>query len=325
MERNLNEITDSEIRVIGSQTSVKAGVDSGPTPTPRRHIPWWWILVGLVVFILVALAVSRLKFGPDESAGEEAVAQSVKATADGADELIASAFEPTAEPATVQPHPLQEWLSGLDTITAQATAVKELIVNDVEMQVMVPLNVIPHLEVGYACLDHKEQSVLFCQAADVRADNKKIVGAFVQQGKPLSWGLSKRGFCGIIDGNVTVGVADNSPLFEEATEKGGDFFRQYPLVDKGRLVESELKNKALRRALCEVDGHIVVVITQTPESMHDFAQALVDLGVRNAIYLVGSYAIGWCQDMDGKTYEMGQWNMRRLRNASFIVWRKTRP
>lgn len=30
---------------------------------------------------------------------------------------------------------------------------------------------------------------------------------------------------------MTVGVDDNSPLFEEATEKGGYFFRQFPLVD----------------------------------------------------------------------------------------------
>ena len=28
-------------------------------------------------------------------------------------------------------------------------------------------------------------------------------------------------YCGVIDGKLTVGVADNSPLFEEATEKGG--------------------------------------------------------------------------------------------------------
>lgn len=44
-------------------------------------------------------------------------------------------------------------------------------------------------------------------------------------------------YCGVIDGKLTVGVADNSPLFEEATEKGGYFFRQYPLVDNGVLVE----------------------------------------------------------------------------------------
>ena len=141
-------------------------------------------------------------------------------------------------------------------------------------------------------------------------------------GKPLSWGLSKRGFCAIIDGDVTVGVADNSPLFEKATETGGDFFRQYPLVDKGNLVESELKSKAIRRALCEVEGHVVVVETQTTESMHDFAQALVDIGTANAIYLVGSSAMGWSMDTDGNGTKMGLWDTRKIKNISFIVWAK---
>ena len=89
------------------------------------------------------------------------------------------------------------------------------------------------------------------------------------KGKPLAWGLSKKGYCAIIDGKVTIGTAENSPLFEEATEKEGYFFRQYPLVDRGTLVESELKNKTMRKALCDRDGQIFVAVSQTDESMHD--------------------------------------------------------
>lgn len=61
------------------------------------------------------------------------------------------------------------------------------------------------------------------QAADVRADNGDIVGAFVLKGEPKAWGLSKKGFCATISGNVTIGVANNTPLFEEATETEGYF------------------------------------------------------------------------------------------------------
>jgi hypothetical protein len=190
------------------------------------------------------------------------------------------------------------------------------------LRVYAPLNSTPHLEIGYKIADNRESSILFFQAADVRADNGKIVGAFVLHGKPLSWGLSKRGYCAIINGEVTVGVADNSPLFEKATDENGDFFRQYPLVDNGKLVESELKSKAIRRALCEVEGHIVVVETQTIESMHDFAQALVDIGTTNAIYLVGSSAMGWSMDAAGNGTKMGLWDPRKIKNISFIVWAK---
>ena len=184
----------------------------------------------------------------------------------------------------------------------------------------VPLNARPRLELGYGITKHREEHILFFQAADIRADNKKIVGAFVLQGNVLSRGLSKRGYCAIIDGEITVGVADNSPLFEEATEKDGYFFRQYPLVDKGTLVENELKSKSIRRGLCELEGRIVVVETETTESLHDFAQALVDIGTQNAIYLVGSTAIGWACDTEGNGTKMGLWDNRAFRNVNFIVW-----
>ena len=109
---------------------------------------------------------------------------------------------------------------------------------------------------AYFCLfieDYKYINIASAMsfASGIRADNDKIVGAFVVKGKPYSWGLSKEGYCGIIDGRLTVGVADNSPLFEEATEKEGYFFRQYPLVDNGVLVENEPKGKSIRKALCD--------------------------------------------------------------------------
>ena len=147
-------------------------------------------------------------------------------------------------------------------------------------------------------------------------------------GDPLAWGLSKKGFCAVIDGKVTVGVADNSPLFEEATERGGYFFRQYPLVRDGVLVENEPKNKSVRRAICDRQGEIFMVECLSKESFHDFAQALVDLGVGQAVYLVGSNAYGWAVDKCGKRHESGDKNLykdhqRLPANINYIVWRKT--
>jgi hypothetical protein len=121
---------------------------------------------------------------------------------------------------------------------------------------------------------------------------------------------------------VAVGVADNSPLFELATEKGGYFFRQYPLVSNGYLVENELKSKSTRRGLCELEGKRVGVASQTQESLHDFAQALVDIGTSQAIYLVGSAAMGWYRDIQGTGHALGNWEPREFKNISFIVWSK---
>ena len=141
------------------------------------------------------------------------------------------------------------------------------------------------------------------------------------KGQPLAWGLSKKGYCGIIDGEITVGVADNSPLFEQATETEGYFFRQFALVDNGMLVENELKNKSIRKALCERASEVFVVKCETPESFHDFAQALVDLGVNNAIYLVGSTSYGFWYDKEGNVTEFSDLRHSKYKYESYILWR----
>ena len=284
-------ISDSEIRIVGSSQK--------PTQKP---FPWGWVVVGVV--LVVCMGVILWWQYSKTNAEQESI----------------GVFE--QEQPVVQTYPLTEWFASVDSITAVGTVTTDITINDIPLRVYLPLNSVPHLEVGYGVTKKCQNSILFFQAADVRADNGKIVGAFVLQGKPLSWGLSKRGFCAILDGNVSIGVADNSPLFEKATEEEGDFFRQYPLVDNGRLVENELKNKSIRRALCEINAHIVVVETQSVESMHDFSQALVDLGVQNAIYLVGSSAMGWSMDIHGNGTKMGLWDPRKIKNISFIVWEK---
>lgn len=284
-------ISDSEIRIVGSSQK--------PTQKP---FPWGWVVVCVV--LVACLGVILWWQYSKTNAEQESI----------------GVFE--QEQPVVQTYPLTEWFASVDSITAVGTVTTDITINDIPLRVYLPLNSVPHLEVGYGVTKKCQNSILFFQAADVRADNGKIVGAFVLQGKPLSWGLSKRGFCAVVDGNVTIGVADNSPLFEKATEEEGDFFRQYPLVDNGRLVENELKNKSIRRALCEINAHIVVVETQSVESMHDFSQALVDLGAQNAIYLVGSSAMGWSMDIHGNGTKMGLWDPRKIKNISFIVWGK---
>lgn len=286
MTQNQYDIQDTEIRIIG---------DSAPAPRKRYG---WPVLIGVLLAIavgMVLLFTLRTSHSAEEGIFEQSIQQSV-------------------------PHPLRGWLGSLDSISTPCVVTKDTTVNDIPMRLYVPLNVTPRLEVGYKCIDDTTRNLLLFQAADIRADNKKIVGAFVLRGKPLSWGLSKKGYCSIIGDEVTIGVADNSPLFEQATEVGGYFFRQYPLVSNETLVENELKSQSTRRGLCELEGKVVVVETFTPESLHDFSQALVDIGTTNAIYLVGSSAIGWHRTIDGRGIASGQWEPRVYKNVSFIVW-----
>lgn len=208
------------------------------------------------------------------------------------------------------------------TTDAHYTEKLDTVINDVHLSIYIPHNAKPELTLGVP--DRKDKNIiLVAQAADIRKDNRKILGAFVLKGEPLAWGLSKKGFCAIIEDKVTVGVSENSPLFEEATEKEGYFFRQFPLVDNGALVENEQKNKTMRKALCSRAGQIFMAVSETDESMHDFAQALVDLDVENAIYLVGSHSsFGWYINEAGeKTIFAPDVHRGTYKNENYIIWK----
>lgn len=296
--KEVKDIRDDQIRIIG--------VDEVRKSMPR----WVWVVIatlvlGVTVVIAVIISSSKLGFKQQVESAEPAL------------------FEPMAE---AKPINLQRLGSDVDSLQRGFTEIIDTLVNDIPIRIYIPHNAELSLHIGK--VDKADSSIIYvAQAADVRADNGGIVGAFVLKGEPRAWGLSKKGFCASINGEVTIGVADNSPLFEKATEEAGYFFRQYPLVSNGELVENEIKGKSIRRAICDRQGEIFMVETATPESFHDIAQALVDMGVYQAIYLVGSSAYGWAVDENGTVHEFGEDNYytgrRRMpKNTSYIIWRR---
>ena len=297
MSRNEFDIHDDELRVIGQKNALRT---SGGRPMRR----WWWIAAVLLLCAGIA-SVFLFTGNADKSPEPEDVV-----------------FEPMVEPDGFQMEEVRIPLGDYSDTTLTKAYTEHLrdTINDIPLDIYIPHNAVPELVLGVPDI-HDKSIVMTTQAADIRADNGKIVGAFVLKGKPLSWGLSKKGYCGIIDGKMTVGVADNSPIFEEATEKGGYFFRQYPLVDNGTVVENEPKGKSIRKALCDRNGEIMVVMTQSPESFHDFAQALVDLKIDNAIYLVGSTSFGYFRDRYDHLAIIYNKFRYGYQYENFIVWR----
>lgn len=298
--KELKEIRDDQIRIIGEGES--------KNHWPRRI----WIItlsvLGVVAIGVVMLLTIRHK--------EEAVVELKQPEP--------ALFDPVKLPEPVEP---QQWIGRrVDSLATGFTEIRDTLINDIPIRIYIPHNAEMSLHIGR--MDKADTSVVYvAQAADVRADNGGIVGAFVLNGEPKAWGLSKKGFCASIRGKVIVGVADNTSLFEEATECGGYFFRQYPLVKDGQVIDNEPKGKSVRRAICDRLGEIFMVETGTAESFHDFAQALADMGVNQAVYLVGSSAYGWAVDENGTTHEFGDENYytgrRKLpKNTSYIVWRK---
>ncbi|MBP5505315.1 MAG: hypothetical protein J6X89_04340 [Bacteroidales bacterium] len=198
----------------------------------------------------------------------------------------------------------------------------DTVVNGHLMALFIPHNATPRLFVGNPDDKLRQSSILAFQAADIRADNKEILGEFVLNGKQLTRGIAKRGYCAIIDGNITVGVGEKPPLLGEAIDCGGYFFRQYPLVDEGTPVDNKPKGKTIRRALCSRQGQTFVAVSSGNESFHDFAQILAALGIENAIYICGGEeAYGWAVDEEGNLDQFGHDGyVTKYENESYIIW-----
>ena len=294
--KEFKDIRDDQIRIIGEEEN--------KSTLPRKL---WSIAASVLVVLLVVGVIFFVV-----SRGEEQT------------ELPEPAlFEPVRE---TEPTPHKLLGHQPDSLAVGYTEIRDTLINDIPIKIFIPHNAEMSLHIGR--MDKSDKSIIYAaQAADVRADNGGIVGAFVLRGEPKAWGLSKKGYCASINGKVTIGVAENTSLFEEATMNGGYFFRQYPLVKDGQVVDNEPKGKAIRRAICDRQGEIFMVETGSIESFHDFAQALADLGVDQAVYLVGSLAYGWAVDEAGAIYEFGEDNYhtgrRRMpKNTSYIVWRR---
>ena len=294
--KEFKDIRDDQIRIIGEEEN--------KSTLPRKL---WFIAASVFVVLLVVGVIFFVVSREEEQT-----------------ELPEPAlFEPVRE---VEPTPHKLLGHQPDSLAVGYTEIRDTLINDIPIKIFIPHNAEMSLHIGR--MDKSDKSIIYAaQAADVRADNGGIVGAFVLRGEPKAWGLSKKGYCASINGKVTIGVAENTSLFEEATMNGGYFFRQYPLVKDGQVVDNEPKGKAIRRAICDRQGEIFMVETESIESFHDFAQALADLGVDQAVYLVGSLAYGWAVDEAGAIYEFGEDNYhtgrRRMpKNTSYIVWRR---
>lgn len=288
MSNRHGDINDDEIRIISSS-------DAKTENKKRKLLPViLWVAASLLLITALGIMFFPSEAIEDERLNEEVTEQSV---------ITAPSVENT------------------DNVTTPAFTIKtDTIVDGIGLSILTPNNAAPVLEIGNGCLNDST-IVLMAQAADIRSDNGGIVGSFVVNGELMSKGEAKAGFCSIINGNVTVGVADATPMFEQALMSDGYFFRQYPLVVGGQIVENKPKGKSIRKALVEMDGQISVVVSHERLTFHDFSRALADVGVSNAIYLVGGDAYGRYVGADGISFTFGhEWD-KEIVNVNYIVWR----
>ena len=303
MKKEIDDISDDEIRVISAKPMPPSRREQA-SRTRRRKIPW----IPIVIFLLIIFIIALLIWAFDDSDNELDV---VYVEEPVAPDVLDGSDSDAAVEATVAAKPAADgYVTMHDTIVAGSPLV-----------VLEPRNLRASLDIGEEVLTDSAVVMAF-QAADIRRDNGNIVGAFVKDGVLLSRGQSKAGFCAIINGKITLGVAESTPYFEQTIESDGFFFRQYPLVVGGQIIENKPKQKALRKALAEVNGQIAVILSRERMTFHDFSEALVNMGVSTAIYLVGSSAYGFTTLENGEKVEFGIKAPNQPGNVSYIVWKK---
>lgn len=286
-----HDISDDEIRIISPLGTANAAKS-------RSKLILWCVIA--VAVVAVGALVLYLYLPDAPSAEPDLLVEEIVSPAGEAPTPTADS---TAAPAA------QGYVNAIDTV-----------VNGVGLRILTPEMATPILAIGPETLADTS-AVMIVQAADVRGDNGQIAGACVVEGNLISRGEAKAGFCAIINGELSIGTADATPMLEQAIESEGYFFRQYPLVVGGQLVENKPKGVALRKALAEIDGRIRVVLSNERLTFHDFAQALIDAGARNAIYLVGSRAAGIYRDADGNRYKFGAESPSPYDHINYLVWK----
>ncbi|MBQ7461245.1 MAG: hypothetical protein IJS63_03190 [Bacteroidaceae bacterium] len=286
MNKEQFDIEDNEIRIVGQA----AQEENKPKPGRR----WWPWLVAALLLLAVGFAFWK-------TTTPKKPATSTYAAEPAIDEEEQVTYE-------------------ADTETKAYTCVTCDSINDIALRIYTPVGGHIEMYVGRLPLDDRS-IILAAQAADYRADNGQIAGAFVYKGELLSRGHPKYGFCAIIGDVLTMGMSRETALFERAVEQEGYFFRQFSLVHDGKHGESVPKGKAIRRALCYYQESIVIIETQGRESYHDFAQALMDLGVQEAIALVGNEQISTYEEEDAGRF-IGDIETKEGVQETYIVWRK---
>lgn len=314
------DIGDDEIRIIGSRkredestlTTQEGGQESFEEPVAEPHTATsrrkpWWLLLGLSLSLILIILFLYLALRPVHEEIEENVPQQeADAAPEPVEESVVTVEEPEATP-----------------VTPSTLTLADTIVNDITLRLFTPQACTASLHLGTAILDEPDV-LLAAQAADVRSDNGQPAGTFVLNGELLSRSHSKYGFCAIIGNEITLGRQTETPFFERAIEQGGSFFRQYSLVSDGQMVDIPPRGKALRRSLCLLDGNICIIESTDRESYHDFSQALADMGVSEAISLVGGQALLLYRTSDGEAVMEGQTTDTPYPNTNYIIFRKTK-
>ena len=141
--------------------------------------------------------------------------------------------------------------------------------------------------------DCSDSSVfLVTRSADYRIKDgrRAIIGDFIQDGDTESRSNWRAGFMAVVDGRAQIGISRSGRIRRYVSEHDGSFFRQLAIISAGTRCDRQfiLKGKVTRCAYARDEtGTLYFIETAGPETLYGFADALIEDGFIDAVYVTG--------------------------------------
>lgn len=148
--------------------------------------------------------------------------------------------------------------------------------------------------------------VLMMRSADYYPDGAAI-GTVIIEGKslPAKERRTRPGYVALSkDGKTAIGISLTDRVSHRVADSEGSFFRQFAILGNGDLPAAfALHGKVERGAIGRMaDGSLHYFLTNNRESMYDFADALREYGVMDAVYVTGGNGYQFYRDKDGTAH-----------------------
>ena len=121
-------------------------------------------------------------------------------------------------------------------------------------------------------------------------DKKEIIGDYIVDGEVVAKSNWRAGFMAIVDGNAQIGIDRSSKIANYVKKHNGSMFRQLALVSANISCDNQfiLRGKVTRCAYArDRQGKLYFIETIEPETLSGFADALIEYGFIDAVYITG--------------------------------------
>lgn len=159
----------------------------------------------------------------------------------------------------------------------------------------------------------KSDSIFFCIPAAYTSKDTTIDGLYFCNGIRARSAFNNKltGACYFKDEsfNIIPSAEIDSALISFIQERKMNFFQQSLLVYHSGIYPCTLfkEKKNMRRALVKLNGNMFVAESVDPLRIVDFQQALLEIGVTDAIYLdMGTWSEGWYKNNNCQYIRIGE-------------------